>query len=176
MNAYPIGKMETLPIERSSHEDDSQININYLKSDNVLCKSLILPSVLENSTSSLTTSETLPFPQEGISLSDVETFLQLCGGKEMFRNMTMLLAVQSLMTARRMALFSHFGITLYLVTPNPKFKCGITGKDVSINGEISWFYWDGTTVPDRLEVYYLCNDKTDNNVMLNQKKIECMQN
>ena len=89
----------------------------------------------------------------------------------------LLLPVQSLMTPKRMAMFKYFGITLLLVTPTPKFKCGKTGKSVSINGEVAWFFWNGTVQTNHLEVQYLSNDKTDKNVTLFQTSlIESMAN
>lgn len=77
-----------------------QINIEYLQNDPVLCQSVISPpSPLpspppkseddpSSSTSASSVAATLPFPQEGIRLSAVHTFLDLCGGVEMLHNMT----------------------------------------------------------------------------------------
>ena len=69
------------------------INVYYLKNDENLCQSLIssrdkdVTSLQQEKSVSLV-SETLPFPQEGISITAVNKFIELCGGKSLLQGMT----------------------------------------------------------------------------------------
>ena len=67
-----------------------KINIDYLRSDDALCRSIVYPSTDDTIVTSEndTTANTLPFPQEGISLSAISRFVDICGGEDILRNMT----------------------------------------------------------------------------------------
>jgi tetratricopeptide (TPR) repeat protein len=79
------GIFKALGIDRLLHQNMLRLNIDTLQRDESLRNRLNLPALVPTQTSP---ASALPFPKDGIALSAVESFLELCGGKELFEGLT----------------------------------------------------------------------------------------
>jgi tetratricopeptide (TPR) repeat protein len=77
-----------LKIDRVLHQNMLQLNLNDLLTNENLRIKLTLPLPPVSSQPSPSAASTLPFPKDGIALSAVDSFIELCGGKELFVDLT----------------------------------------------------------------------------------------